>query len=112
MDKITEKIFNLLNTIDGACDGAFCGYDGIIISRHTLISTPIDVELVCANFVSVIKTLKSTGNNPKDIITSFDKHTIFIKILEDGFVAVIMNVDGNLGRAKLECSKLPKNFVS
>lgn len=112
MDAFTEKLLQILSNIDGACDGAFCGYDGMIIARHTLSSIPLDVELICANFVSVIRTLKNTGNNPKDIITTFEKHTIFIKVLEDGFVCLIMNVDGNLGRAKLECSKLPKNFVS
>jgi len=112
MDQLTEKLLNMLREIDGACDGVFCGYDGMIIARHTLFQTPIDVELICANFVSVIKTLKSTGNNPKDIITSFDKHTIFIKVLEDGFLAIIMNIDGNLGRAKLECSRIHKNFMS
>lgn len=111
MDAFTEKLSSILENIDGSCEGVFCGNDGIIIARHTSIAVTIDVELVCANFVSVIKTLTKTGNNPKDIITTFDKHTIFIKILEDGFVCIIMNVDGNLGRAKLECSKLPKNFV-
>ena len=111
MDSFTEKILYLLTNIDGACDGAFCGYDGIIIARHTLISVPMDMELICANFVSVIKTLKNTDNNPKDIITTFDKHTIFIKILEDGFVCLVLNVDGNLGRARLECARLPKNLV-
>jgi len=111
MDAFTEKTLNLLNNIDGACEGAFCGMDGIIISKYTLLSVPLDMELICANFVTVIKTLKSMGNNPKDIITTFEKHTIFIKVLEEGFVCLIMNVDGNLGRAKLECSRLPKGFV-
>ena len=110
MDKYTEKLSSMLNDIDGACEGVFCGHDGMIIARHSLINTPLDVELVCANFVSVIKTLKGTGNNPKDITTAFEKHTIFIKVLEAGFVAIIMNIDGNLGRAKLECSKSAKDF--
>lgn len=112
MDAFTQKLHDIIQDIDGACDGAYCGYDGLILARYIKFETPIDVELVCANFVSIIKTLKQTGNNPKDIITTFDKHIIFIKVLEEGFVCVVMNADGNLGRAKLECARLPKNFVN
>jgi len=111
MDAFTEKLLHIMNNIDGSCESAYCGYDGMIIARHILISTPLDVEMICANFVSIIKTLKTTGNNPKDILTSFENHTLYLKILEEGFVLIIMNADGNLGRAKLECSKLPKNLV-
>jgi predicted regulator of Ras-like GTPase activity (Roadblock/LC7/MglB family) len=111
MDKFTERLKILLENIDGGCEALFCGYDGLTIARHISNQTPLDGEILCANFVSVIKTLQKTSANPKDIIVTFEKHTIFIRILDDGFVCVIMNVDGNLGRAKLECSKLTKDFT-
>jgi predicted regulator of Ras-like GTPase activity (Roadblock/LC7/MglB family) len=110
MDAYTGRLVEAIGNIDGAFEGVFCGYDGLIIATHIIHKTPLDVELICANYVSVINTLKKTGNDPRDIITTFEKHTIYLKVLKDCFVVIIMGVDGNLGRAKLECSKLAKDF--
>lgn len=110
MDKLQEKLRKLLTDIDGSCDAFFSGYDGMIIAQHTITKTNVDAELICANFVSVIKILRESGSL-KDIIVTFDKHTLIIKVMEDGFVCIIIGVDGNLGRAKLEASKLGKIFL-
>ncbi len=110
VDKLQEKLRNVLSEIDGSCDAFFSGYDGMIITRYTNIKTNLDADLICANFVSVIKIMRESGSL-KDIIVSFEKHTLIIKVMEDGFVCIIIGVDGNLGRAKLEASKLSKNFL-
>lgn len=76
MDTYTGRLVEVTGDIDGTFEGVFCGYDGLIIATHVLHKASLDVELVCANFVSVINTLKKTGNDPKEIITTFEKHTI------------------------------------
>ncbi len=111
MDAVTNKLINILNNIDGANEGAFCGYDGLIVVSHKLIDSHLDIESLCANLVTIIVNLKKTIVKPKDVIITSNNHIIFSKILEDGFVCIIMNIDGNLGRAKLECSKLSQKFI-
>jgi len=112
VDIVSEKLYNILKNIDGSCDGAFSGYDGMVIGKYesTNIST-IDTELMCANLASVLKILRSTGAPLKDVIVTFEGNTVLIKPIDDGFVIIVLGSDGNLGRARLECNKIGKEFL-
>jgi predicted regulator of Ras-like GTPase activity (Roadblock/LC7/MglB family) len=112
VDIVSEKLFDIIKQIDGATSGAFSGYDGIVIGKHdSEIESDIDSELMCANLASVLKILRSTGTALKDVIVTFEGSTVLIKPADDGFVCIVMNSDGNLGRARLECNRMGREFL-
>lgn len=110
MDKFQEKLSHLLSSVDGSCESFFASNDGILITHQTVNKSNLDIELLCANFVSIIKKIKESGNL-KEIIISIDKNIIIMQPLDSGFLCLIISMYGNLGRAKIEISKIPKNFL-
>lgn len=112
VDIISEKLYGIIKNIDGACDGAFSGYDGMVIGKYESINvSTIDKELMCANLASVLKILRSTGAPLKDIIVTFENNTVLIKPVDDGFICITLGPDGNLGRARLECNRIGREFL-
>ena len=102
---------NIANNIDGCVCAFFCGYDGIIIFKKENQKSTIDPDYFAANFVSVIKKINIDENQLEEIIASFKSNSVAIHIMEDGFMGIIMSLDGNIGRAKLEMKKLGKRFL-
>ena len=110
MDDFTEKITSIVNNVDGSYEGAFCGMDGIIISKFCKTKTNLDIDFVCAHFVTVIKSMNQI-EKLKETSLYFLNHLIYVKILDGGFILLIISPNGNLGHAKISCSKIPNNFV-
>jgi predicted regulator of Ras-like GTPase activity (Roadblock/LC7/MglB family) len=106
------KIDNIIQEVDGCIGSFFSGYDGIVIFKSEKIGqSSLNSDYVAANFVSVIKNLSFEENKLSDIVVSFDKNIIAIRVMEDGFIGVIMTQDANIGRAKLELRKLGGRFL-
>jgi predicted regulator of Ras-like GTPase activity (Roadblock/LC7/MglB family) len=109
MDKYTEKLVNIAEEIEGVFDVAFVGYDGIIVCRHSKTSQ-IDMDMICAEFASVVKDIRTIDNALKDIIITFSGKLMVIKSMNDGFLCMAMSSDGNLGRARMIMNKLEGDF--
>ena len=90
-----------LKSIDGATEIFFCGWDGIVIEKFEITKSTIDVDLFAANCVTAFNRIKIEDNKFKEMICVFDKNVIVAKWMEDGFLGVIMGLDGNIGKAKV-----------
>lgn len=99
-----------LNAIDGATQTFFCGYDGVMIEKFESQKSVLDSDLFAANCVTVFKNLKMADNKFKEMICSFEKCLVVVRLLDDGFIGVTMGLDGNIGRAKLELNKYGSVF--
>jgi predicted regulator of Ras-like GTPase activity (Roadblock/LC7/MglB family) len=110
MSTYLEKLANLNSSIDGVIASCFVGYDGLIIERIGG-SNGLDVEFICATFTSVVNSLKNQENEVIELMATFQKDVVLIRVMEDGFICIVMSQDGNIGRAKLESKKLGKKFM-
>ena len=95
-----------LESIDGATDIFFCGYDGLVIDKYGVA----DTDLLAATYATVHRHLIHDNQSFKEMICIFDKSFVVVRWLEDGFLGVIMGLDGNIGRAKLELNKYGGRF--
>jgi len=110
MSMYSEKLKNINDNIDGIIASCFVGFDGLIIESVGQ-NNGLDIELISATFASVIKNLKNKENNVIELMAVFQKDVVFIRVMEDGFICVVMGQDGNIGRAKLETKKLGNRFM-
>lgn len=102
------KLKKLCDDVDGSTGAFYCGFDGVIIGLYQSRKTDVDMELIGANFASVIKNIKDVS----DILATFKNEIVAIKISQDGFIGVVMSKDCNLGRLKLELNKLGGDFLN
>jgi predicted regulator of Ras-like GTPase activity (Roadblock/LC7/MglB family) len=109
-NNLSQKLSQLNANIDGVIASCFVGFDGLIIEKVGR-DNGLDVELISATFASVVKNLKNQHNELMELMATFQQDVVFIRVMEDGFVCIVMGQDGNIGRAKLEAKKLGKNFM-
>jgi predicted regulator of Ras-like GTPase activity (Roadblock/LC7/MglB family) len=95
-----------LKAIDGATDIFFCGYDGIVVER----SHGSDIDMLAAHCATAFKKISIENNGFKEMICVFEKSFLVVRWMEDGFLGVLMGLDGNIGRAKLELNKYGRRF--
>jgi predicted regulator of Ras-like GTPase activity (Roadblock/LC7/MglB family) len=100
--QLESKLKKICDEVDGSTGAFFCGFDGMMIAKYELRQADVDMDLVAANFASVIKNLKDVS----DIIATFKTSIVAIKISQDGFIGILMSKDGNLGRLKLELNRV------
>lgn len=110
VNNISEKLRNIQANVDGAIAASFVGYDGLIIERVGQ-NNGLDVEFISATFASVVKSLKNQENELMELMATFQQDIVFIRVMEDGFICIVMGQDANIGRAKLEAKKLGKKFM-
>lgn len=103
-------ISDTLKSIDGATDIFFCGYDGIVIEKFGSNRSIIDIDPIAANYVSAFRHLTISENQFKEIICYYEKFVVIVKLMDDGFIGIVLSLDGNIGRAKLELNKYGSVF--
>ena len=110
-NRLSEKLTSINNSVDGVIASCFVGYDGMLIERVGG-NNGLDVELISAIFASVVKELKNQEDNELlEMVAIFQQDLVFIKVMEEGFLCIVMGQDGNIGRAKLEAKKLGKKMM-
>lgn len=100
--------------VEGSMGAGLVGMDGIVIDQVS--SNPaFDINVVGAEYSSIIKNaMKASSNfglgNTTEILITTDKATMIMMMVGSNyFVALAINLDGNLGRGRLELKKaLPK----
>jgi len=108
---LEDKLKTICDNVDGAVGSFFCGWDGLLIDKHEV--RPVEIDLIAANLSSVIKYLNDSGaGRVEDIILTFTSTVVAIKITDDGFLGLVLSLDGNLGRAKLELNKSGGDFLN
>jgi uncharacterized protein len=109
--KILEET---LSNVEGAIGAGLVGMDGIVIDQISHHST-FDINAVGAEYSGIIKNaMRASSNfglgNTAEILITTDKATMIMMMVgQNYFVTLAINLDGNLGRGRLELKKaIPK----
>jgi len=104
----------IVNNVDGAIGAGLVGTDGIVIDQ---VSTKgvFDMSAVGAEYATIIKNAKKASENfglgkTNEIMISTEKAMmIMMMVSQSYFIAIALELDGNLGRGRLEVKKaIPK----
>jgi predicted regulator of Ras-like GTPase activity (Roadblock/LC7/MglB family) len=103
-----------LSNVEGALGAGLVGMDGIVIDQISNNSS-FDINAVGAEYSSIIKNaMRASANfglgNTAEILITTDKATMIMMMVgQNYFVSLAINLDGNLGRGRLELKKaIPK----
>ncbi len=109
--KILEET---LSNVEGAIGAGLVGMDGIVIDQISH-NASFDINAVGAEYSSIIKNaMRASSNfglgNTTEILITTDKATMIMMMVgQNYFVTLAINLDGNLGRGRLELKKaIPK----
>lgn len=109
--KILEET---LSNVEGAMGAGLVGMDGIVIDQISH-NFSFDINAVGAEYSSIIKNaMRASSNfglgNTGEILITTDKATMIMMMVgQTYFVTLAINLDGNLGRGRLELKKaIPK----
>jgi uncharacterized protein len=107
---LQETIVN----VDGAIGAGLVGMDGIIIDQVSN-NASFDINGVGAEYSSIIKNAMRASSSfglgsTTEILITTDKATMIMMMVgQSYFVTLAINLDGNLGRGRLELKKaIPK----
>lgn len=109
--KILEE---MLGNVEGSIGAGLVGMDGIVIDQISHNAT-FDINAVGAEYSTIIKNaMKASSNfglgNTTEILITTDKAVMIMMMVgQNYFVTLALNLDGNLGRGRLELKKgIPK----
>lgn len=114
MNIFRETLDAILQAVDGIRTILIVGVDGIIIDRDFKDGVPdpeLSYELVAAEYTSLLKTSLRTAEDVEtgclQEMTILTERYLFIvrMITEEYFIMMVMNPDGNFGRARYEMKK-------
>lgn len=104
----------IVSNVDGAIGAGLVGTDGIVIDQ---VSTKgvFDMSAVGAEYATIIKNAKKASENfglgkTNEIMISTEKAMmIMMMVSQNYFITIALELDGNLGRGRLEIKKaIPK----
>lgn len=104
----------ILTNVEGSIGAGLMGTDGIVIDQIS-VKGSFNISDVGAEYATIIKNAKKASENfglgkTSEILISTEKAMmIMMMISNDYFVAIALELDGNLGRGRLEVKKaIPK----
>lgn len=104
----------IINSVDGAIGAGLVGTDGIVIDQVATSGT-FDISGVGAEYATIIKNAKKASDNfglgkTTEIMISTDRAMMIMMTVGSAyFIATALELDGNLGRGRLEMKKaIPK----
>lgn len=104
----------MISNVDGAMGAGVVGTDGIVIDQVSLKGS-FNISDVGAEYATIIKNAKKASENfglgrTNEILISTEKAMMIMNTVSaDYFVAIALELDGNLGRGRLEVKKvIPK----
>lgn len=104
----------IVTNVDGAIGAGLVGTDGIVIDQVSLKGA-FNISDVGAEYATIIKNAKRASENfglgkTSEILISTEKAMmIMMTVSTEYFVAIALDLDGNLGRGRLEVKKaIPK----
>jgi predicted regulator of Ras-like GTPase activity (Roadblock/LC7/MglB family) len=104
----------MVTNVDGAMGAGLVGTDGIVIEQIALKGS-FNISDVGAEYATIIKNAKKASESfglgkTSEILISTEKAMMIMNTVKtDYFVAIALDLDGNLGRGRLEVKKaIPK----
>jgi predicted regulator of Ras-like GTPase activity (Roadblock/LC7/MglB family) len=99
-----------VSNVDGAVGAGLVGLDGIVVDQ---VSTRADFDMTVAGaeYATIVKSARKASEEfgigtTNEVMISTEKTTMLMMTVgKDYFVALAMNLDGNLGRGRLELKK-------
>lgn len=101
----------------GGIGAVLMGYDGIAIEQFFAPDQDLDLQMVVVEYSNVLKEIRRTAEilslgEMEEISIRTDRFIIVIRILnEDYFVALILNRDGNFGKARYLITREGANLL-
>jgi uncharacterized protein len=107
-------LHEIIGNVDGAIGAGLVGTDGIVIDQVSLKGT-FDISSVGAEYATIVKNAKKASDNfglgkTSEIMISTEKAMmIMMTVSKEYFISMALELDGNLGRGRLELKKaIPK----
>jgi len=100
----------IVTSVDGAIGAGVIGEDGIAIDQFSSKSD-FDITAAGAEYSTIISSAKKASTSfvlgkTNDVLISTEKATMIMMMVGDNyFVTLALNIDGNLGRGRLELKK-------
>lgn len=100
----------IVENVDGAIGAAVIGEDGIAIDQYTT-KADFDITAAGAEYSTIISSAKKASKSfglgkTNEVLISTEKATMIMMMMEKNlFVTLALNLDGNLGRGRLELKK-------
>lgn len=104
-----------VSNVDGAVGSGLIGLDGIVVDQVSA-RADFDMTLAGAEYATIIKSARRASEEfgigiTNEVMISTEKTTMLMMTVgKDYFVALAMNLDGNLGRGRLELKKAISKF--
>jgi predicted regulator of Ras-like GTPase activity (Roadblock/LC7/MglB family) len=99
-----------VSNVDGAVGSGLIGFDGMVVDQVS-IRSDFDMTLAGAEYATIVKSARKASEEfgigtTNEIMISTERTTMLMMTVgKDYFVVLAMNLDGNLGRGRLELKK-------
>jgi predicted regulator of Ras-like GTPase activity (Roadblock/LC7/MglB family) len=100
----------IVENVDGAIGAGVIGEDGIAIDQFST-KPDFDISAAGAEYSTIISSAKKASQSfglgkTNEVLISTEKATMIMMVLgKSYFVTLALNLDGNLGRGRLELKK-------
>jgi len=113
-EMFNELLESITSKVEGTLGAIVMGMDGISIEKRLPDDT--NIEVLAAEYTSLLKASSAAaqeiGQGPlEELIVSTDSSIITIRMITpEYFLLLLLNKDGNVGRARFELKKA-KHFL-
>lgn len=108
---------NVSDKVGGAYGATIMGYDGIALQDYLPEGSTLDMDVLGVEYSKVLTEVKNAsevlelGNVEELVITTLGTKIILRAVTSDYFMALIMPVNGNSGKAKFFLKKAVKEIM-
>lgn len=102
----SEILKKIVEQTGGGVGAVLMGYDGIAIDQYFSPDEEIDLQMLVVEYSNVLKEIRKTAEilslgEMEEISIRTDRLILVIRMLnEEYFVALVINRDGNFGKAR------------
>ena len=104
-----------VSNVDGSLGAGLIGLDGIVVDQVSA-KADFDMTIAGAEYATIVKSARRASEefgigSTNEVMISTEKTTMLMMTVgKDYFCALAMNLDGNLGRGRLELKKAIAKF--
>ena len=113
----SEILQKIVEETGGGFGAVLMGYDGIAIDQFFSPEKDVDVQMVVVEYSNVLKEIRKTAEilslgEMEEISIRTDRFILVIRVLSsEYFVAMIINRDGNFGKARYLMTRESSNLI-
>ncbi len=104
-----------VSNVDGAVGAGLIGLDGIVVDQVSN-RADFDMTVAGAEYATIVRSARKASEEfgigtTNEVMISTEKTTMLMMTIgRDYFLSLAMNLDGNLGRGRLELKKAIAKF--